>query len=36
MYRCQYVVKYLFWRFLAFETHIGHGIVLQPLTKDNT
>lgn len=36
MYRCgQYTAVYLFWRFLAFETHVGRGVILQPLEDES-
>jgi hypothetical protein len=35
MKRCgnSFIAIYLYWRFLAFETHIGCGVVLQPEDK---
>lgn len=34
MARCgQYIAVYLYWRFLAFEIHIGSGVVLQPIQQ---
>jgi len=36
MHRCgQYIAVYLFWRFIAFETHIERGVILQPLGEES-